>query len=116
MTDIEKINNDLTITKGTGATVRVGSDVYPYYVSEVLPNGVYGLYSPNDRFDDQHPWEGGTMVVDPFDSEHKSEFYVKHRYGSWWKVNPNGTPISRFSTKYHVLKFGSAYSYRNPSF
>ena len=116
MTAIEKINLDLTLTVGDGATVRVGSDCYPYYVSETLPNGVYGLYSPNAKFDDAHPWEGGTQVVDPFDPGHPSDFYVKHRYGNWWKVKADGTPIQRYSTRYHSLTFGSAYAYLNPSF
>lgn len=111
-----QIQNDLMITVGMGATVRVGSDCYPYYVSEVLPNGIYGLYSPHSQFDETHPWEGGTLVVDPFDHAHKSEFYVKMRYGHWWKVNANGKPIKRFSMRYHSLSFGEAYSYLNPSF
>lgn len=112
----EKIKLDLEITKGYGATVSVGSDAYPYYVSEVLPNGIYGLYSPGSKFDDQHPWECGTMVVDPFDPERKSELYVKIRYGKWWEVERNGKPIRRFSCRYHTLRFGAACSYRNPSF
>ena len=32
------IEEDLKIEVGIGATYHCGSDAYPYYVSEVLPN------------------------------------------------------------------------------
>lgn len=116
MNEIDAIQEDLNILPGTGATMSIGSDSYPYYVSEALPNGVFGLYSPKSCFDGEHPWEGGSQVVDNFDPKHESEFYVKRRYKKWWKVEKNGKPIARFTGKYHRLHFGHAYSYQNPSF
>ena len=113
---LRDIEEDLTIFPGTGATKSVGSDAYPYYVSEVLPNGVIGMYDAPASFDDKHPWEGGTQVVKPFDPAHKSEFYLKRRYGKWWEVTREGKPIRQFTGKYVSLSFGHAYAYQNPSF
>ena len=110
------VEEDLKLIPGMGATMCVGSDAYPYYVSEVLPDGVVGLYQPKSWFDDKHPWEGGTEVVQPFDSSMKSSFYIKRRYGNWWKVERNGKPIGRFSSKWNRFSIGHASSYRDPSF
>lgn len=110
---------DLLIEVGLGATKHVGSDAYPYYISEILPKGVIGLYSPGSHFDKDHPWEGGSMVVDKFDPQHKSEFYIRRRYGKWWKCDATGktykkTDYQNYGTIH--LRFGHACSYQDPSF
>ena len=112
----EMIEEDLNIHVGIGATLSVGSDSYPYYVSETLPNGAIGMYHASSHWDDAHPWEGGSQVVDPFDARHATDFYIKRRYGHWWKINKDGSPIERFTGKYTRLSFGHAYSYCDPSF
>ena len=115
--DIESfIEEDLKIMPGVGATKSVGSDCYPFYVSEVLPNHVIGMYEPKSHFDKDHPWEGGTMVVDAFNPQHRSELYIKRRYGKWWKCTKEGKPVGRLTCRYIRLEFGNAYSYQNPSF
>ena len=115
--DVKKaLEEDLKIIPGIGATMSVGSDAYPYYVSEVLPNGIIGLYEPDSHWDEKHPWEGGTQVVSPFDSHAKTEKYIKRRYGTWWIVEANGRPINRFTSKWKRLQFGHARSYRDPNF
>lgn len=116
MTAEQAVNEDLKIMPGTGATMSIGSDAHAYYVSEVLPNGIIGLYRPHAFWDDKHPWEGGVQVVAPFNSECKSEEYIKRRYGHWWNVTREGKPIHRFTSKYCRLSFGHASSYRDPSF
>ena len=116
MNAAEVIAEDLHIVRGTGATKSVGSDAYPYYVSETLPNGVIGLYRAKAVFDATHPWEGGTQVVEPFKPDAKSELYLKRRYGQWWEVTREGKPLSRFTGKYVHLGFNGAYGYQNPSF
>lgn len=110
------VEEDLKIMPGMGATKFVGSDAYAYYVSEVLPGRVIGLYEPRCCFDAQHPWEGGDQVVEPFNAEAKTELYLKRRYGHWWKVERDGTPLCKFTGKYVRLHFGQALSYRDPSF
>lgn len=110
----QAINEDLMIVVGIGATYSVGSDSYPYYVSEVLPKGIYGLYAPNAQF--EKSWTDGSMVVDKFDPTHKSSMYIKRRYGKWWEVTTNGKPIRQFTSKYQRLHFGKANAYRDPSF
>ena len=116
MTTEETINEDLKVVPGMGATMSVGSDAYAYYVSELLPNGVIGLYEPESCWDAAHPWEGGDQTVQPFNPEAKSEMYIKRRYGKWWKVDRNGKRICRFTSKYERFRFGRAVSYRDPSF
>ena len=110
------IAEDLTISVGTGASTYNGRDSSPYYVSEVLPNGVIGLYSAHWQFDDKHPWEGGVGVVDKFDSSHASELYIKRRYGNWWQCSKDGKPLCKFTDKYRRLGFNGAYAYQDPSF
>ena len=110
------IAEDLCISVGTGVTKHNGRDSYPFYVSEVLPNGVVGLTSGHGHFDSSHPWEGGIGVVDPFDHDQPTEFYIKRRYGNWWKVHKNGKPISRFTDRYSRICFGRASFYQDPSF
>lgn len=110
------IEEDLKIFPGMGATASVGSDCYPFYVSELLPNHVIGMYEPKSWFDKDHPWEGGTMVVDAYDPQHQSELYIKRRYGKWWKCTKEGKPVTRLTCKYVRLRFGNACSYRDPSF
>lgn len=113
----EIINEDLNITVGTGVTCRSGSDSYPYYVSEVLPNGVFGLYHAPSKWDEKHPWEGGTQVVDPFDPNHKSEFFIKRRYGRWWGSDRTGKNVTKHCYGlYGQPKFGYAHAYQDPSF
>ena len=104
------IQEDLIIQVGVGATYTIGSDSYPYYVSEVLPGGVIGLYEPGSHF--ENSWADGDMKVDDFDASHHTEVYIKRRYGKWWRVTKDGTPIEHFVR----LRFGHAYSYRDPSF
>ncbi len=116
MTIQDIVNEDINIMPGIGATKHVGSDAYPYYVSEVLPNGVIGLYEPHAQFDDAHPWEGGTQVVDPFDPNHESTTYIKRRYGNWWSCDKNGKHTSKFTCKWVKLLFGQALAYQDPSF
>ena len=112
-----QINEDLIIVPGTGATMSVGSDAYAYWITEVLPNGVYGVGDARSHFDESHPWEGGTEVVEPFDpTKDKTEFYIKRCYGKWWKVNKDGHRLCRFSSRYHHFSIGHACSYRDPSF
>lgn len=113
--DYERIlKEDLTIIIGIGATYRVGSDSYPYYISEILPNGIYGLYSPKSHF--KKSWTDGTMIVDPFDTKQKSTMYIKRYYGNWYEVDITGKRRRRLTTKYSHLNFGKACSYRDPSF
>lgn len=108
------IAEDLNICVGCGVTKRIGSDSYPLYVSEVLPNGVIGMYRTNWHFEKN--WTDGSVKVDPFDSSHSSEFYAKRRYGHWWKVEKNGKPIERITSKWCHLSFNGAYGYQDPSF
>lgn len=111
------IDEDLAISVGIGATLRVGSDAYPYYISEVLPNGVIGIYSPKSHFDNAHPWQGGTEVVDPFDPNAESEIYIKRCYGNWWKVSRDDKArIERFISRWENFTIGHAYAYQDPSF
>lgn len=110
MNMIQAINEDLTIEVGTGATYHCGSDRYPYYVSELLPHGVIGMYRPNSHFEKN--WTDGHLVVDKFDSSHVSEFYIRKSYGTWWKCDKNGKRIQ----KWHSIRFGYASSYQDPSF
>lgn len=104
------IEEDLIIDVGVGATRHIGSDAYPYYVSEVLPNGIIGMYRPDSHF--ERDWTDGNKTVDAFDSSHKSDFYVRRSYGSWWKCTTDGKRLVKWSN----VKFGSAYSYLDPSF
>ena len=107
---VKAINEDLIIEVGLGATYSVGSDSYPYYVSEVLPNGVIGLYQPNSHF--EHDWTEGSMVADKFDLSHETEVYIRKSYGHWWECDKDGKRIHRW----HSIHFGHACSYRDPSF
>ena len=107
---INAIKEDLTIEVGLGATYSIGSDSYPYYVSEVLPNGVIGLYEPSSHF--EHDWTEGSMVVDKFDSSHASEVYIRKSYGHWWECDKDG----KRKCRWHSIHFGHACSYRDPSF
>lgn len=112
-----QIAEDLTIEPGTGATMSVGSDSYAYWITEVLPNSVYGICHARSHFDDRHPWEGGTEVIEPFDpAKDKTESYIKRCYGKWWNVDKDGHRLSRFSCKWRHFSIGHTCSYRNPSF
>ena len=104
------IAEDLMIVPGCGATYHVGSDAYPYYVSEVFPNGVVGIYSPKSHF--KSSWTEGSMVVDSYDASHPTDQYIRRSYGKWWKCDKNGRRISKFGW----LTFGYAVSYQDPSF
>lgn len=110
------INEDLIIMPGTGATMSVGSDSYPYYVVELCKNNVIGLYQPKSWFDDKHPMEGGTRTVEKFDPSHEVDTYIKRFYGKWWTCDKSGKRIKRFTSKWQRLSFGHAYSYYDPSF
>ena len=105
LTAKEQILEDLTICPGTGATKRVVSDSYPYWITEV------------PHFDQDHPWEGGHEVVDKYDPTiDKTEFYLKRCYGHWWKVERDGKKrLGRFDGRYVGFTIGHACSYRNPS-
>ena len=104
------IEEDLMMQVGLGATYNCGSDAYPYYVSEVLPNGVIGLYEPNSHF--EKDWTDGHQVVDKFDPAKKSEFYIRRAYGHWWTCSKIGIREKRW----HDISFGHAYAYQDPSF
>lgn len=110
------IEEDLKIVPGTGAAMHVGSDAYAYYVSEVLSNGVVGLYQPHAFWDSTHPWEGGVQVVQDYNPECKTETFIKRRYGRWWVVGSNGKAVKPFTGRWSRLVFGKAWSYRDPSF
>lgn len=115
--DHEKvIEEDLIMQVGLGATKSVGSDSYPYFISEILANGVIGIYRPNSCFDDKHPWQAGELVVDEFNPDHPTEMYIKRCYGHWWEVDKNGKRIQRFDSRYVHFSLGHAYSYQDPSF
>lgn len=105
-----QIEEDLMIEVGLGATYHCGSDSYPYYVSEVLPKGVIGLYRPNSHF--EKDWTDGHGVVDKFDQSHETETYIRRSYGHWWICDKNGKRIGRW----HNISFGSACAYTDPSF
>jgi hypothetical protein len=111
---VKAIKEDICMHVGLGVTESVGSDSYPYYVSEMLPKGVIGLCRPRTTF--RTGWTEGTLDVEPFDVSMKTVFYIKRRYGNWWKVTPEGKPICRYSGRYHHISFGHAYGYRDPSF
>lgn len=111
---IKAIKEDLIIEVGLGVTQSVGSDSYAYYISEILPKNVIGLYRPACHFDKS--WADGEMKVADFDPTIKSSMYIKRRYGHWWNVKADGTPISRFTGRYCNLYFGHARAYRDPSF
>lgn len=102
------------IIVGTGATHSVGSDSYPLYVTEVKQKGrLLGLCSAESHFDDQHPWQAGDMVVEPFDPKLKTEFWLKKYGKKWYHASPDGT---RHPGSVYRISFGGAYSYRDPSF
>ena len=112
-----QIAEDLVIAPGVGATMSVGSDAYAYWITEALPNNVYGICHARSHFDDDHPWEGGTEVVEPYDpTKDKTESYIKRCYGKWWKVDKDGHRLERFSGKWNRFSIGHACSYRDPSF
>lgn len=109
------IEEDLKIEVGIGATMSVGSDSYPYYISEVLSNGVIGLYQPNSHF--EKDWTDGHEIVDAFDANHPSNFYIRRCYGNWWKTSRDGkTRFGRFASKWMRFSIGHAYAYSDPSF
>lgn len=107
---LKEIEEDLKIQVGLGATYHCGSDSYPYYVSEVLPKGVIGLYRPNSHF--EKSWTDGHEIVDPFDATKPSEVYIRRTYGHWWVCDKQGKRIRRW----HSISFGYASSYQDPSF
>ena len=117
LTEKEQILEDLTICPGTGATKHVVSDCYPYWVTEVLPNHVYGICHARSHFDEDHPWEGGHEVIDKFDPAiDKMQFYLKRCYGHWWEVERDGKKrLRRFDGRYVSFTIGHACSYQNPS-
>lgn len=111
----KQIMEDLILAPGLGATMSNGRDSYPYYVSEVLPNRVIGLYSPNSHF--EKSWENGHQVVDKYDPSHPTEIYIKRAYSRWWKVTKDGKKrLREFTGRYCHLSFGHAYAYQDPSF
>ncbi len=113
----QHIAEDLETSPGTGATQSVGSDSYPYWVTEVLPNGVYGICRADSHFDEAHPWEGGVEVVEPYDpATCKTEMHIKRCYGNWWVVSRDGKRLRRFTDKYVRFSIGSAVAYSDPSF
>jgi len=110
-----QIKEDLNMAPGLGATMSNGRDSYPYYVSEVLPNKVIGMYSPGSHF--AKDWTDGHEVVDKYDPNHPTEFYIKRAYGKWWNVSKDGKKrLSRFTGRYRHLSFGHASAYSDPSF
>lgn len=115
LTEYEQIKEDLNMAPGLGATMYNGRDSWPYYVTEVLPNRVIGLYSPGSHF--KESWVDGHEVVDKFDPKHETELCIKRAYGKWWKVTKDGKKrIRQFTNRYHTLTFGHATSYSSLSF
>ena len=108
------IEEDLKIEVGVGITMYNGRDSYPYYISEVLPNQIIGVYSANSHF--EHDWTEGNMTVDKFNPTTETEFYIKRRYGKWWKVTKDGKPLVRWSNRWCHIEIGHASSYQDPSF
>ena len=117
LTAKEQIIEDLTVCPGMGATKHVVSDAYPYWITEVLPNRVFGVCHARSHFDKDHPWEGGHEVIYKYDPViDKTEFYLKRSYGHWWEVERDGKKrLRRFDGRYVSFSIGHAYSYQNPS-
>jgi len=117
ITEKEQILEDLTISPGMGATKSVVSDCYPYWITEVLPNRVYGICHARSHFDQDHPWEGGHEVVDKYDPKiDVTECYIKRSYGRWWRVSKDGKKrLEKLEGPYCSFSIGHAVSYRNPS-
>lgn len=113
----EQILEDLTICPGTGATKRVVSDAYPFWITEVLPNRVFGICRARTHFDKDHPWEGGYEVIEKYDPAiDKTELYLKRNYGHWWVVERNGKKLlRRFDGQHASVEIGYARAYQNPS-
>lgn len=113
-----QILEDLTICPGTGATLRVGSDSYPYWITEVCPNRVFGICHAKSHFDEKHPWQGGTQVVEEYDPKiNKTDVYIKRCYGHWWVVTKDGKErLRRFDDRWRHFSIGEAESYKDPSF
>ena len=91
---LKDIEEDLTVNVGLRIMYYCGSDTYAYYISEILPGGVLGIYEPNSNF--ENDWTDGYENVDPFDSTKESEFYIRKSYGNWWKCDKNGKRIGRW--------------------
>lgn len=118
LTPEDQILEDLTVCPGTGATKSVGSDRYPYWITEVLPGRVFGICGAKSHFDKDHPWEGGAEVIEPWNpARDKTELYIKRCYGHWWKVDKTGKKrLRRFDSRWESFTLGKAESYRDPSF
>lgn len=100
---------------GTGMTQQVGSDSYPWWVTEVLAGKTIGLCHADARFDEAHPWEGGVQAVKPYDPEAglKATTWIRHERGEWVEVTRDGARVQDFPG---IVTFGKAFSYLDPSF
>lgn len=113
----ERMEKDLAIVKiGLGATKRVGSDAYPYYIADkyVTKNGRYvvGMYEADAHF--ERDWTEGTQKVDPFDPKKRPEFYICAWRNSWYLSDMNGNLLEPHRKEF--FSFGAAVAYQDPSF
>jgi len=105
-----------TIAVGVGATEHVGSDSYPFYVAsaQLSPKGkhIVGMYRAGSHF--EHDWTEGTMTVDKFDPSRAPDFYITLFRNRWWDCDKDGVRCKPYRQASYC--FGSAVSYRDPSF
>ena len=97
---------------GLGATKRVGSDSYGYYICSIIPEKkLIGLYSPDSHF--KVSWEEGVMVTDPYEPGHEPDFWIQHFRGKWWEWDKRSQKRLKWKAN---IQFGYCYSYQCPSF
>ena len=113
----ERIDRDISLVRpGLGATKRVGSDSYPYYVTsvELRTNGrlVVGMYEADSHF--EHDWTEGSLTVDKFDKTKLAEFWLTVWRNAWYRCDQNGILLVPHRQDWY--SFGAACSYQDPSF
>lgn len=97
------------IKVGVGATYRVGSDCYPYYVSSI--NGtIVGICRAKTS-----GYSNGQAIVAPFDPNSKTESYRKIYRNAWYECDKDGNLVVPHR-KAFPLCYGHACSYLDPSF
>ena len=97
---------------GLGATKRVESDTYGYYVCTIIPEKkLIGLYSPDSHF--KVSWEEGIMVTDPYEPGHEPDFWIQYFKGNWWEWDERSQKRLKWKAN---IQFGYCYSYQCPSF
>ena len=113
----ERIDRDISLVRpGLGATKRVGSDSYPFYVAtvELQTNGrlVVGMYRADSHF--EHDWTEGSMTVDKFDKGKRPEFWLTVWRNAWYRCDCKGKLVEPHAKDWY--SFGAACSYQDPSF